>query len=341
VLCFFASAAERGVRRMLDELWSRQDVFDDHNAALFGVSCDPGDEAHDRVREKLPGFRVFWDFDLKVATAYGLLRRGTANPVARVEATTYVLDAALRVVAVLPLRNPANHAAEIVAAVTALWRREACELEQQTAPILLVPRVFEPEFCRRLIDLYSAKGGVDSGFMQEVAGRTVGVVDHGVKRRRDREIENEALRLQIRTRLQRRLSPEIERTFCYRPTRIERYIVACYDADEGGHFRAHRDNTTSGTAHRRFAVTVNLNAEDYEGGDLRFPEYGPRLYRAPTGGAIMFSCSLMHEATMVTRGRRFAFLPFLYDEASAKVRLANVEHLADPALREAVRSAMG
>ena len=29
----------------------------------------------------------------------------------------------------------------------------------------------------------------------------------------------------------------------------------------------------------------------------------------------MFSCSLLHEATRVTRGRRYAFLPFLYDAA--------------------------
>ena len=65
-------------------------------------------------------------------------------------------------------------------------------------------------------------------------------------------------------------------------------------------------------------MTINLNADDYEGGDLRFPEYGPRTYRAPTGGAIVFSCSLLHEATPVTKGRRFAFLPFLYDEDGAQ-----------------------
>ena len=51
---------------------------------------------------------------------------------------------------------------------------------------------------------------------------------------------------------------------------MERYIVACYDSTEGGYFRPHRDNTTKGTAHRRFAVTLNLNSDEYEGGYLRF-----------------------------------------------------------------------
>ena len=39
-----------------------------------------------------------------------------------------------------------------------------------------------------------------------------------------------------------------------------------------------------------------------------------RTYRPPTGGAVVFCCSLQHEATPVTRGRRYAFLPFLYGE---------------------------
>jgi predicted 2-oxoglutarate/Fe(II)-dependent dioxygenase YbiX len=105
-------------------------------------------------------------------------------------------------------------------------------------------------------------------------------------------------------------------------------MVACYEAS-AGHFKPHRDNTTKGTAHRRFAVTINLNAGEYEGGDLRFPEFGNRTYRAPTGGAIVFSCSLLHEATPVTAGRRYAFLPFLYDEQAARVREANNAHLGE------------
>jgi predicted 2-oxoglutarate/Fe(II)-dependent dioxygenase YbiX len=103
--------------------------------------------------------------------------------------------------------------------------------------------------------------------------------------------------------------------------------VSRYDAKEGGFFKAHRDNTTKGTAHRKFAVTINLNAEQYEGGDLRVPEFGQQAYRAPTGGAVVFSCSLLHEALPVTKGTRYAYLPFLYDEEGAKVRDANRQFL--------------
>lgn len=104
--------------------------------------------------------------------------------------------------------------------------------------------------------------------------------------------------------------------------------MACYDSSVGGHFRAHRDNTTKGTAHRQFAVSINLNTEEFEGGQLWFPEFGRRAYRPSTGGAVVFSCSLMHEATPVTKGFRYAYLPFLYNEEGARIRQANLQFLA-------------
>lgn len=196
------------------------------------------------------------------------------------------------------------------------------------APVLIAPRVFEPDFCAQLIKYYRDRGGEASGVtQQDTGGRTFVALDDAFKRRADRLIEDENLRDAIMQRIYWRLAPMIERAFMWRPTRMERYLIACYDSASGGFFKPHRDNTTNGTAHRRFAVTINLNAGEYEGGDLRFPEFGTRTYRAPTGGAVVFSCALLHEATPVTRGERYAFLPFLYDDAAAKVREANNKYL--------------
>jgi len=108
---------------------------------------------------------------------------------------------------------------------------------------------------------------------------------------------------------------------------MERWLVACYDGAEGGHFGAHRDNTTPGTAHRRFAVSINLN-DGFEGGGVSFPEYGPTAFVAPAGGAVVFSCSLLHAVSPVSAGQRYAFLPFLYDEDAARIRERNL-HTVD------------
>jgi predicted 2-oxoglutarate/Fe(II)-dependent dioxygenase YbiX/peroxiredoxin len=330
VLSFIGSAARPGVAEAVQRLGARRDIFDDIHASLFVVTCDPTDEG--RLEHRMPGYRNFWDFDSKVTRLYGLASEPEADGRLRVTPASVVLDPNFRVFKVVPMTDPAAHADEVVAYVATLPRRKASELSHSPAPILVVPRVFEPEFCRELIRLYESHGGEDSGFMQTdpASGNTIARIDYRHKRRRDHAVADPKIQDAIRTRVLRRVVPELKKAFQYEATRIERYLIACYDAAEGGYFRPHRDNTTLGTAHRRFAVTLNLNAEEYEGGDLRFPEYDTRTYRAPTGGAVVFSCSMLHEATPVMRGRRYAVLPFLYDDAAAEIREANKKYLADP-----------
>jgi peroxiredoxin len=340
-LCFFGSASNPAIAQMLDALRRRGDVFDDDHASFFGVGADPADGQEKRVEERVPGFRLLWDFGLKVAARYGVCGEPAAGETARYQATTFLLDPALRVLAVLPIADPVAHARQLLDLVGRLPPLGGVRPGRPAAPVLLVPQLFEPEFCRALMALYDRHGGEDSGYMtSDASGKTVGVIDYGRKRRRDYVIDDADARQGIRARIERRLVPEVRKAFQFRVSYIERYIVACYDAGEGGYFRPHRDNTTKGTAHRRFAVTINLNAEDYDGGELCFPEFGRESYRAPSGGAIVFSCSLMHEALPVTRGRRYAVLPFLYDESGAKLREANLGYLADDRLRDDVKRAL-
>ena len=40
---------------------------------------------------------------------------------------------------------------------------------------------------------------------------------------------------------------------------------------------------------------------------------------------------MLHEATPVTRGKRYVFLPFLYDDAAARLRDQNLKFLAGDA----------
>lgn len=66
-----------------------------------------------------------------------------------------------------------------------------------------------------------------------------------------------------------------------------------------------------------------------EAGELSFPEFGSRGLRPAPGGAVVFACSLLHLASRVTVGKRYAFLPFLYDEAAAEIRERNNPHLGE------------
>lgn len=315
LLLFFGSAGQKESASALAKVAEQRNLFDDVTAAFFGVTIDPRDAAQRRIRQQLPGLRFFLDHDRAISRAFGAdAGDGHYRP------HWLLLDRSLRVAGRFALADGEE-------ALAALARLSNSEDMPDWAPVTLVPNVFEPDLCRKLVALYEENGGEDSGFMRDVDGMTRLLLDPAHKVRRDFLVEDQDLAQELNRRLLRRLVPMVRRSFQFDATRVERLLVACYDAESGGHFAAHRDNTTKGTAHRRFAVTINLNESEYDGGDLVFPEYGQRTYRAPTGGAIVFSCSLLHRAMPVTRGRRFAFLPFLYDEAGAKLREENARFL--------------
>lgn len=312
LMLFLGRATNPGSAEALACALRHRGLFDDVRACFFGVTSDPEDASARRVAQQLPGIRFFLDPG-GLADLFGA---GEADG-----GHWLLVDPMLRSVGAFPL-----DAGE--AAIAALARATAQMPLPDWAPVLMAPNILEPALCERLIEHHRETGGEPSGFMREVDGKTVLVTDDQHKMRRDREIADETVCALLRARIVARLAPMVKRAFQFEASRMERYIVGAYPAG-AGHFRPHRDNTTRGTAHRRFAVTINLNAGDYDGGDLRFPEYGGRTYRAPTGGAVVFSCSMLHEATPVTRGTRYAFLPFLYDEAAARQREENNPHLGD------------
>ncbi|MBX3453491.1 2OG-Fe(II) oxygenase [Ferrovibrio sp.] len=328
LICFFgglvAPQAQQAVQAMLARLAVNPGFNRWESHALVAVSSHPNDAQHPLIAELHKRMLVIFDHDQALLKAWNLAQR-RPDGLLDVSACWYLLDPQLRVLANWPL----HQAEAAMDALAALGAPDDHAGVPQFAPALLVPRVFEPEFCRRLIAEYESNGGETSGVTKEIAGRTEVVDSPDFKRRRDHMIQDEGLRNDIRARLQLRLLPEISKAFHFDCSRLERYIVACYEQQDGGFFKPHRDNTTKGTAHRRFAVTINLNAEDYQGGDLRFPEFGSQTYRAPSGGAVVFSCSLLHEAQPVTAGRRYAFLPFLYDEAASDLRDANSQYLGE------------
>jgi hypothetical protein len=284
--------------------------FADLSRLFFGVLPDA--ESFVTARDD-DTFRWFGDMTGEMRRAF------MANgPDGELEPQWIVLDPTLRILTHAPLAQGRM----VLERLSALGRPEDHAGVPMHAPALMTPRIFDPDLCQRLIEVYNRDGGAPSGVMKQIGGKTVGVLDD-FKSRRDATLTDPDLLNAVRQSISLRLLPQIVKVFQFKPTRIERYIVACYDAGEGGHFRPHRDNTTTGTAHRRFAVSINLNAGAYEGGDLRFPEFGPATYRPPPGGAVVFSCSLLHEATPVTKGTRYAFLPFLFDEDAERIRQAN------------------
>ncbi len=228
--------------------------------------------------------------------------------------TILVADARMRVVQIERDATSPDRAEAILQKLAASSRATPRKLAG-FAPLLHVPRIFEPELCDALIAAHRAEGGLQSRAPRMIDGEFRQVYSEA-KVRRDHIVQDREILAAISERFTKRIQPEILRAFTRQVTGVEEFKVVSYDAAAGGRFQAHRDNTMAQFAHRRFAMTVHLNTGDYEGGQLRFPEYGADLYAPPKGDAVIYSSTLLHEVMPVTAGCRYALVAHMFDEES-------------------------
>src|SRR5687768_14350049 len=245
------------------------------------------------------------------------LREMTGRPATPAGARTlaFLLDRNQRILAIAD--DTLAEDGDLALWALARWSEEpppapAAEI-RHAAPVLTVPNVLSRADCRALIARWHEMGNAPGKVTSLVKGEQVERVYESLKKRRDHPLNDPVVLRPLLALIARRLGPELDKAFHYRAFKFDRVLIACYDAERGDYFRRHRDNQTPATASRRFALTLNLNSEEHEGGELIFPEYGDHRYKPATGAAVLFSCSLLHEALPVTAGQRFALLSFLRD----------------------------
>ena len=292
-------------------------------AHVFAICADqPESNARMASLTGFP-FQILCDGNRQLAAAFQVQHnlQPSGDPLAAVAVTCVIGDRNRRLVRVDRDIAAADYAERLLAELKDWPEPQAVEMPA-FAPVLYVPRVLEPEFCQRLMEIHEADNE-PSYARQDSYGKARSNTDAKVKVRRDHYVRDPGLFNDIKWRIGRRVLPEIEKAFFYRVTGVEEFKICRYDAEDHGHFIPHRDNNTLSGAHRRFAMTLNLNPAgpegDYEGGQLRFPEYGPHLYRPAPGDAVVFSCSLLHEATEVTRGRRYTLLSFMFGQDGPEI----------------------
>ncbi len=306
LLLLYPSTTDQASAAELDALFDLAPAMIDAGAHIFTLGGDPVAKVAALAKQHEAPFHMLSDAETRGAAACG----------APGQLVGFVLDPNQRVLARL---EPGESS-------LAAQAREIFEVMQKPTPfaapahppILVIPEAFDRDFCRYLIAQYWERGNEESGTFRMIDGKMVHQPHHEVKRRRDHHVHDKDLLDKIGDKIRARVLPEIKRAFQFDVTRIEEFKIVCYDAEPGGYFHTHRDNSTPQTQHRRFAMTLVLNAEEFEGGQLHFPEFGGAHYTPGTGDAVVFSCSLLHEAMEVTKGSRFVLLSFLYDEAGQR-----------------------
>jgi len=315
------SASVPGAARELSKFAELHDAFRALDAQVFALSADSvAENAAVAKRLRLP-FPILSDAHFASGWAVGLADSAIAEREGGKGGTwcTVIVHPNQHVAKRIEAWTRDEHALAALDYCTTWAESRVPTVGAPQAPVLILPDVLSPQHCARLIDYWEKGERYQGGVANSEYGSMVAVGD--VKVREDVLLADLGPEAQeIFALYRRRLFPEIRKVFNFQITRAETLRLGCYDSAHGGHFRAHRDDTTDYTEHRRFAISVNLNAGEYEGGYVHFPEYSPQLFRADTGGAAAFSCSVLHEVTPVTAGRRFILLGFFYGEAEEVLR---------------------
>ena len=249
-------------------------------------------------------FQVLSDSNGKVFQSCGLVSLPPGCPV-----VTLVLDPNFRVVRAIGGGDTGSHARRALEDLLRLQEEYRSTQIATHPPVLVLPRALTPKDCTRLIGIWRQPATVWETDGMHCEGYAIEKGDFKVRndsygRVLQLVVRNPEVQQYLDTKLKRRVLPEIGKAFQTTVSQREDYRIAGYDAADGGSLPAHRDNPTPETRQRRFTLSVTLNSE-FSGGGLRFPEYGGQEYRAPTGTAIVWSCSLLHEVLPVTAGERF------------------------------------
>ncbi len=311
LLMYFPSAQPEAAAKFYHELQERLEkagLKDIWQTIITDDTMERANRFREMFKVSLP---LCLDPERRIVRSLGIAKQGAQVPFA-----AFVLDTNLKITHVHVQAEPGVMAAMLVndlaLEMATFKQNNQSQIIRRAAPALMVPQVFTPEFCAKCIRAFRTGNTFDG----TVGSKENKVYRADVKVRTDYIVNGELLE-EIDDKFSRSFFPEIKKVFGFEVTHREIYKIGLYTGEKGGFFKQHRDNFDYPMAYRRVASTIHLN-DDYEGGGVRFPEYGDDIYRPTAGSAVAFSASTLHEALPVTKGERFILVAFVHgneDEA--------------------------
>ncbi len=289
----------------------------------------PADRVHGRAKSLHIQTPALADTRGQLAALFHASREGQPdNSHVRDGAIAIVTDPDQTIRSVIPFTDADRFKSAMEHALNEVERAGERAHAQGFAPVLRIPHLLSSEQCRGLMETWETyhqpgkvggAGQYGEPVNKELEKRVC--YDHFIR-------ENESLHAEIVSTIGARIRDAVERAFNFDIQCYEPFFVVGYPAHEGGFFGSHRDNIDPAHMHRRFALTLNLNTGEYEGGGVWFPEYADTVYDPPAGEGIVFSCSLLHEAKVVTKGWRFMLSGFMWGAAEEAMRQRNLREAA-------------
>ncbi len=99
----------------------------------------------------------------------------------------------------------------------------------------------------------------------------------------------------------------------------EKWKVGLYDSINGGFYNLHTDDAGD-TKYRKISCVIALsNKNDYEGGQFHIPSLNFEE-KFEKGSAIIFNSELLHGVKIITKGRRYVLIGFMFNTEGKKIK---------------------
>ena len=307
VFFYLVSAADPACLALMNDLNERYELFLGLGFKVK-VVLPESIEVLSSIRDKLNlKYSLFSDEKYILGKKLGTINELSVdgNIITNVTRTTVLVDGSTRVRKVYRPLSVDHHIFKVVNNLYTVFPDLAVNsLISSTAPVLCLPKVLNEKLCSSLINNF--KNGKPS------------------------ELFIEKYMKSIDNRLIEYVLPQLEKAFVYKATRREEpYILKSTVNDSNKSLVA----TSGEHQHRKFAVVIYLNSEEFSGGGIQFPEYGFLSFKPNTGDALIFSASFYQVLTQIYQGERWIYGTYLYNEArvvKASSDKPNSDEILDP-----------
>lgn len=169
--------------------------------------------------------------------------------------------------------------------------------------LLTIPKVFSPDYCRRMIQELDAS-------VKPWKPSPRKVIDTAIIPKQQFALYHQKLSEIVKTVNSKAYQMDIDGL-------TDDPVIVRYS--QGSYFDWHHDlNSGREGVHRKFTVIAALSdPNDYDGGDFYYFDHGERRTKLEQGSVIMFPAWLQHKVGEITRGARYTAVAFV---AGPKIR---------------------
>ncbi len=216
LLFLYRRNADPGARREVEAFLEHRAELDALGAEIFVINRDSAENNAALVAGHALAHHVLSDPANKITAALAAAVGAIATPADERDLpnVVLVLDRNQRLLRAL---GPAEES--LAARAVEVLRCDLPTTERHelflTAPDLMLPNMLDPPTCRQLIEIWQTQGHREGGVFAVKGGEKTRGVDHGMKKRLDHTIRDEAVNAMVTRKIGPRIADEVFKAFSY------------------------------------------------------------------------------------------------------------------------------